>query len=74
MSWYERYFGADYWVYATAEYTAERTAAEVSYLASVLRAEAPGRRVLDVGCGTGRHAVALAQRGFDVVGVDVSRW
>lgn len=30
-----------------------------------------GRRVLDAGCGTGRVAVELATRGFDVVGVDV---
>jgi len=28
--------------------------------------------VLDLGCGTGRHAVALAQRGYEVVGVDRS--
>ncbi|RME41013.1 MAG: methyltransferase domain-containing protein [Caldilineae bacterium] len=29
-----------------------------------------GMRVLDVGCGSGRYAVALAQRGATVVGVD----
>ncbi len=29
-------------------------------------------RVLDVGCGAGRHAVALAGRGHDVTGVDPS--
>ena len=28
-------------------------------------------RVLDAGCGTGRVAVELARRGFDVAGVDV---
>jgi SAM-dependent methyltransferase len=28
------------------------------------------RRVLDLGCGTGGHAVPLAQRGYEVVGVD----
>jgi histidinol-phosphate/aromatic aminotransferase/cobyric acid decarboxylase-like protein/SAM-dependent methyltransferase len=72
--WYELYFGADYWAYATEEYTAERTAAEVGYLAAVLDRAAPGRRVLDVGCGLGRHAIGLAGRGFDVVGVDVSGW
>ena len=29
-------------------------------------------RVLDVGCGTGRVALALARRGFDVLGIDLS--
>lgn len=29
-------------------------------------------RVLDVGCGIGRHALFLAREGFDVVGIDAS--
>jgi SAM-dependent methyltransferase len=29
-------------------------------------------RALDVGCGTGTHAVWLASQGFDVVGVDIA--
>lgn len=32
----------------------------------------PGMRILDVGCGPGRHANELARRGFDVHGVDIS--
>jgi SAM-dependent methyltransferase len=33
----------------------------------------PGMRVLDVGCGPGRHALALAARDIEVVGVDISQ-
>ncbi|MFH0965846.1 MAG: class I SAM-dependent methyltransferase [Planctomycetota bacterium] len=32
---------------------------------------APGR-LLDLGCGTGRHVVHFARRGFDVTGIDLS--
>ena len=32
----------------------------------------PPARVIDLGCGTGRHVITLARRGFDVVGVDLS--
>lgn len=31
-----------------------------------------GSKILDVGCGTGRHSVELAQRGFQVTGLDFS--
>jgi 2-polyprenyl-3-methyl-5-hydroxy-6-metoxy-1,4-benzoquinol methylase len=34
---------------------------------------APGARVLDAGCGTGRVAARLAELGFDCVGVDVDQ-
>lgn len=30
-------------------------------------------KILDVGCGTGFHAIALAEKGFQVVGIDVSK-
>jgi SAM-dependent methyltransferase len=32
----------------------------------------PVHEILDLGCGTGRHAVALAERGYRLVGVDRS--
>jgi len=30
----------------------------------------PASRVIDIGCGQGRHAIALAERGLDVIGLD----
>ena len=33
----------------------------------------PGMRVLDVGCGPGRHAHELARRGVQVHGIDISQ-
>jgi SAM-dependent methyltransferase len=47
------------------------TDAEVDFLCEVLDLPA-GARVLDVGCGTGRHAIELARRGYRVTGVDLS--
>lgn len=29
-------------------------------------------RILDVGCGTGRHCLEMARRGYDITGVDLS--
>jgi SAM-dependent methyltransferase len=47
------------------------TEQEVGFLVDALRLE-PGERLLDVGCGPGRHAKALAEQGIEVVGLDVS--
>src|SRR5438552_16689581 len=48
------------------------TEQEVGFLVDALHLR-PGHRVLDVGCGPGRHAHALARRGIEVVGVDISQ-
>ncbi len=47
------------------------TEQEVAFLVDALGLE-PGMRVLDVGCGPGRHSLALAPLGFRVTGVDLS--
>ena len=44
---------------------------EVKFLWKVLRLK-KGSRVLDIPCGTGRHAVRLARRGASVLGVDIT--
>jgi SAM-dependent methyltransferase len=47
------------------------TAQEVDHIVRALGLE-PGSRVLDVGCGPGRHAHELARRGIVVHGIDIS--
>jgi SAM-dependent methyltransferase len=48
-----------------------RLANELPFIEAQL-ASVGARRVLDVAAGTGRHAIALAQRGYQVIGADVS--
>jgi SAM-dependent methyltransferase len=50
---------------------AGRLAREMPGLEKALR-EVGARRILDVGCGTGRHLAALAERGFEAHGADPS--
>ena len=45
---------------------------EVAFLMDRLRLR-PGMRLLDVGCGPGRHAHAFSAAGIEVVGVDISQ-
>jgi SAM-dependent methyltransferase len=69
--WFETladHLGAAYLRYSFTKGTDQ----EVGFLVDALGL-APGMRVLDVGCGPGRHAHALAARGIEVVGVDISR-
>jgi SAM-dependent methyltransferase len=47
------------------------TIAEVDFIVDLLGL-VPGQRILDVGCGPGRHSHELARRGLSVVGLDLS--
>jgi SAM-dependent methyltransferase len=71
----------DHWFEPVAEHLGEAylrysftkgTAQEVEFLVDELGLDA-GMRLLDVGCGPGRHAHALAAWGVEVVGVDISQ-
>ena len=61
-------FSADYDRFVDWE---SRLAREMPFLEGFL-ARHGAQRVLDVACGTGHHAIALAERGFEVMGSDVS--
>lgn len=67
-------FGSDYAAAYDDLYQDKDYVAECDLLERVFETYAPGpvRRVLDLGCGTGGHAVILANRGYAVVGVDRS--
>jgi SAM-dependent methyltransferase len=49
----------------------DRTGAEVERALKILK-PAGSERVLDLACGSGRHALELRRRGFEVVGSDIS--
>ena len=69
--WFEPiadHLGAAYLRYSFTKGTEQ----EVDFLVDALGLE-PGMRVLDVGCGPGRHAHELARRGIAVHGVDISQ-
>jgi 2-polyprenyl-3-methyl-5-hydroxy-6-metoxy-1,4-benzoquinol methylase len=45
---------------------------DIPHIASLLRENHVGNRILDLGCGIGRISSRLALRGYDVVGIDLS--
>lgn len=49
------------------------TEQEVDFLVDALGLVPGASRVLDVGCGPGRHSLALARRGITVHGIDISQ-
>ncbi len=68
--WFEEIFDEDY-LHTLPFLTPQQTEREVGFLLETL--ELPqGGRVLDVGCGYGRHAMEMAARGYKTVGLDLS--
>lgn len=69
--WLTAYYDSDDYVLSHQKSGAfEDTPNEVAF---IIRRTVPRGRVLDVGCGFGRHLLEFARRGFQGVGVDVSK-
>lgn len=68
--WYESLF-ENYGRKYDAENFAQGTIGECDFIEAELCGDR-SRRILDIGCGTGRHSLELAARGYGVTGVDLS--
>lgn len=69
--WYDGFFEDDWLDEIALNADAEWTDRQTNFLVEKLQLEA-GQRVLDLACGHGRVALPLAERGFQVTGVDLS--
>lgn len=69
--WFETFFqgvAVEFWNRAIAP---ALTLMEVDFLEKAL-APPPGASLLDIPCGSGRHSVELARRGYRMTGIDLS--
>lgn len=70
--WYRTFFTGPVMRFWEAVVPQEATDSEVAFIRRHLPAQPPAT-LLDVACGCGRHALALAQVGFTVTGIDLSQ-
>jgi 2-polyprenyl-3-methyl-5-hydroxy-6-metoxy-1,4-benzoquinol methylase len=68
--WYEQLFENYAESYEKESFT-HGTIGEVGFIEQEINFDKT-KTILDIGCGTGRHAIELAKRGYAVTGVDLS--
>ena len=71
QEWFESFFVLGRYADVLAAIPAERTEREVSFMAGALGLP-EGARILDLCCGVGRHTISLAQRGYEMAGLDLN--
>jgi SAM-dependent methyltransferase len=73
--WFEEWFASDYYLKLYSHRDTDEAEACVDLILRATGLDATvghRRRALDLASGPGRHAIALARRGFDVTAVDLS--
>jgi cyclopropane fatty-acyl-phospholipid synthase-like methyltransferase len=70
-AWYKEWFDTELYeqLYANRD---EKEAKRLSTLLEDLIPHAEYPNILDLGCGRGRHSIALADKGYQVTGIDLS--
>lgn len=68
--WYEELFENFGEQYENELYT-KGTSGEVDFIEKEINYDKTVR-ILDIGCGTGKHSIELAKRGYAVIGIDLS--
>jgi SAM-dependent methyltransferase len=68
--WYEELF-ENYGVKYDKEVYTQGTIGECDFIEKEIGYN-KAIKILDIGCGTGRHSIELARRGYSIVGVDLS--
>ncbi|KPK29034.1 MAG: SAM-dependent methyltransferase [Desulfobacterales bacterium SG8_35_2] len=68
--WYEELF-ENYAVKYDNEIFTQGTVGECDFIEKEIKFN-KSTRILDIGCGTGRHSIELSKRGYTVTGIDLS--
>ena len=68
--WFKLWFSSPYYEILYHERNKEEAAGFVDKLSDYLKMK-EGSFVLDAACGSGRHSIALAEKGFNVTGIDI---
>src|SRR3989344_3411857 len=50
----------------------EKTKEQIKFLTRIFKKN-KCKKILDVSCGTGRHSIELAKKGFSVTGLDIEK-
>jgi len=69
--WIQDWFGSEYYSLLYKHRNCDEAQLLLDNLIGLLKLPAESR-VLDCGCGRGRHSIYLSEKGFDVAGIDIS--
>jgi len=71
--WWKNQFDKNYYTVYLPQLPIERTLFEVEFLKKSISLNR-NQKILDLGCGHGRHTLELAQQKFNITGLDFSKY